>query len=166
MSELVIRPEPFSSGLAQRLAAEVNAVYVERYGGPDDTPIELSEFDPASGGRFLVGFLDGAAVACGGFRRAEPPAPPGTAELKRMYVTADRRRCGLGRRMLTALEVAAAQASYTRVILDTGTAQPEAIGLYLSSGYTRIPNYSIYRHHATNRAYAKTLAVRGAAGNP
>ncbi|MFI7589279.1 GNAT family N-acetyltransferase [Spongisporangium articulatum] len=157
VSDLVIRPEPFTSPTARALTAAVNEVYRQRYGGVDETPIEDDEFDPAAGGGFLVGLLAGEPVACVGFRRAEPPAAPGTAEMKRMYVAESARRRGFGRRLLAALEDAVRAAGYTDLVLDTGTEQPEAIALYESSGYTRIPNYSIYQDSPLNRAYAKHL---------
>lgn len=163
MSAFTVRPEPFTSALARELAAEANAVNAERYGAPDRTLIEDDEFDAAHGGRFLIGYLidPGGAdrpVACGGFRRAEPPMPADTAEIKRMYVRASARRSGLGRAMLAALEAAAAEAGYATVVLDTGDRQPEAIALYESAGFARIPSYSIYRESPQNRAYAKSLS--------
>ena len=43
------------------------------------------------------------------------------------------------------------------VVLETGTAQPEAIALYASSGYHRIPNFGTYREYPNSRCFAKTL---------
>ncbi|WP_244259678.1 GNAT family N-acetyltransferase, partial [Paraburkholderia phenazinium] len=42
---------------------------------------------------------------------------------------------GLSRRVLAELERRALALGYTRVYLSTGPRQPEAIGLYRSSGY-------------------------------
>ena len=46
----------------------VSGTQTVRYGSGDATPITTEEFDPAYGGQFLVGFIGGEAVACGGFR--------------------------------------------------------------------------------------------------
>ena len=59
--------------------------------------------------------------------------------------------------MLAHLERTAAEAGAEAMILETGTAQPEAMALYESSGYTPIPSFGYYRHAPLNRCYAKTL---------
>ena len=80
-----------------------------------------------------------------------------TAEVKRMYVAPDARARGLARTMLAHLERTAAEAGAEAMILETGTAQPEAMALYESSGYTPIPPFGYYQHAPMNRCYAKRL---------
>ena len=137
---------------ASKLISEVQQEYVVRYGGPDGTPVDPAEFIPPSG-LFLVGYLDGAPVACGGWRgyRADTGSATETsatetkaAEIKRMYVTPAARHRGLARQLLAELERSAAVAGHRRVILESGSAQPEAIALYRSSGYTPIPPFGHY----------------------
>ncbi len=73
---------------AARLIAEVQAEYVERYGAPDESPVDPPTFDPPHG-TFLVGYVDGQAVASGAWRRRTDLEALGTtviAEVKRMYV--------------------------------------------------------------------------------
>jgi N-acetylglutamate synthase-like GNAT family acetyltransferase len=53
----------------------------------------------------------------------------------RVWVGLDVRGLGLARRILTVLEEQAARQGYSRLYLTTGFRQPEAAGLYLSSGY-------------------------------
>ena len=43
------------------------------------------------------------------------------------------------------------------MILETGTAQPEAIALYSSSGYERIPPFGYYKDEPLNRCFGKLL---------
>jgi hypothetical protein len=43
------------------------------------------------------------------------------------------------------------------MILETGTAQPEAMALYESAGYARIESFGHYRHSPENRCYAVAL---------
>jgi GNAT superfamily N-acetyltransferase len=147
-----IEPRPYDHPLATTLIAELQAEYVTRYGGPDETPVEPGEFDPPDG-LFLVGSLDGDAVAAGGWRRVGDDV----AEIKRMYVAERARRRGLSRRMLTELEATLAAAGYQRVVLMTALAQPEAIALYESCGYEEAEPYGIYACEADARFYAKPL---------
>ncbi|GDY55981.1 hypothetical protein SVIO_066040 [Streptomyces violaceusniger] len=44
-----------------------------------------------------------------------------------------------------------------RMVLETGTEQPEAIALYTSSGYTPVTKFGLYRFEETSRCYAKLL---------
>lgn len=143
---------------AAALVAQVQREYVRRYGGTDATPVDPTEFAPPRG-LFMVGYLDGRAVACGGWRAhdADGQFRDGDAEIKRMYVAPPVRGRGLGRRLLAELERTALAAGRTRVVLETGHAQPEAIGLYTSSGYTQIAKFGVYRHAEGSVCYGKPL---------
>jgi GNAT superfamily N-acetyltransferase len=123
---------------ASKLVSEVQQEYVVRYGGPDGTPVDPAEFTPPSG-LFLVGYLDEVPVACGGWR-----SHGADAEIKRMYVAPAARHRGLARQLLAELERTAAAAGHHRIILESGSAQPEAIALYRSSGYTPIAPFGHY----------------------
>ncbi|QUF02871.1 GNAT family N-acetyltransferase [Actinosynnema pretiosum subsp. pretiosum] len=153
---------------AAKLIADLQQVYVDRYGDQDITPVDPEEF-AAPHGHFLVGYLDGAPVACGGWRAhdtAFDSVVPGDAELKRMYVVESARGRGLARLVLAALEEAASAAGRRRLVLETGTLQPEAIALYTRAGYRRIPNFGVYRCEPNSLCFAKELRpapVRGAA---
>jgi GNAT superfamily N-acetyltransferase len=150
---LLLVAEPYDSSAATALIARVQEEYVERYGGPDSTPIDPGEFVPPAGG-FLVGYLDGVAVAMGGVRRYEP----GVVEIKRMYVVPEVRGQGLSRVMLAALEDLARERGADRVVLETGLKQPEAMRLYESSGYERIDGFGHYRCMPMSVSYGKSLA--------
>ena len=76
-----------------------------------------------------------------------------------MYVVPDGPRRGPARTMLAHLERTAAEAGAEAMILETGTAQPEAIALYESSGYTAIPSFGHYKDEPLNRCYAKSLGA-------
>jgi GNAT superfamily N-acetyltransferase len=143
---------------AQRLVAEVQLEYVQRYGGEDSTPFEPAEFVPPLG-TFVVVYLDGVAVASGGWRSHEAGAEfeDGDAEIKRMYVVPAARGQGFARLVLAELERRAVAAGRRRLVLETGTRQPEAIGLYLSSGYTEIPRFGVHRCEPDSRCFAKLL---------
>jgi len=81
----------------------------------------------------------------------------GDAELKRMYVVDRARGRGFARRLLAELERTAAGAGARRMVLETGTRQPEAIGLYRSAGYHPIPGFGVYRCAPGSRYFGKPL---------
>ncbi len=150
--ELFIRPLSYSDPVVRALEAELQQEYVERYGGEDETPVDDGQFDPPDG-LFLVGFVGSEPVASGGFRRHDD----GVAEIKRMYVAADHRGVGFARRLLHELEQAAATAGSRRVVLTTGLAQPEAVSLYESSGYTPIEPFGFHADSELVRCFGKDL---------
>ncbi|MFC7340965.1 GNAT family N-acetyltransferase [Saccharopolyspora griseoalba] len=142
-----------------RLIEELQQEYVDRYGEPDLTPVDPAEFAPPEG-LFMLGYLDGRPVASGGWRvhgSDEPGFRESDAELKRMYIVPGERGKGLARRMLSELESSAALAGRKRLVLETGTRQPEAIGLYASSGYTETAKFGVYRDDPLSRCFAKEL---------
>jgi GNAT superfamily N-acetyltransferase len=147
---------------AVRLSEEVQAFYREIYGEGDATLTDPREFDLPHG-LFLVGYHDGLPVACGGWRARGGPDDrmlrPGDAEIKRMYVGPAHRGRGYARAVLAELERTAAAGGRRRLVLETGTRQPEAIALYTSAGYEPIPAFGVYRDSPESRYYAKPLPV-------
>ena len=156
---LQIRQVRFTDPAAQALVDAVQEEYRLRYGGPDETPLNPTMFDPPSGA-FFVGYLDGAPAAMGGWRFRPDVAAFGRsapAEVKRMYVSPHGRRTGLGRAMLAHLEHTARTAGADVMVLETGLAQPEAIALYTSSGYEPVEPFGHYAWSPTARYYGKPL---------
>jgi GNAT superfamily N-acetyltransferase len=157
---LELRPVSYDHPDAVRLISEVQAVYRERYGGEDVTVLDPAQFVPPHG-YFLVGYVDETPVACGGWRARDATQDvslaDGDAEIKRMYVGDAHRGCGYARAVLAELERTAAAAGRRRAVLETGTRQPEAIGLYARCGYTPIPPFGAYRCEPASRCYAKAL---------
>ena len=152
---LVVRRVSLDDPRTRVLVDAVQQEYVTRYGSPDETPLAAAQFQ-APTGVFLLGELDGAPVVCGGLRRQDPR----TAEIKRLFVVPDVRRRGLARTMLQRLERAALDAGYSRVVLETGDRQPEALDLYLGSGYTPVSPYGHYRHHPHAHSLGKVVGDR------
>jgi GNAT superfamily N-acetyltransferase len=151
-SAILLCEESFDSAVAQALIAAVQMEYVDRYGGPDAAPVDPAEFAPPRG-RFVVGYVDSTPVACGGFRWLAPDS----VEIKRMYVVPSMRRQGLSRRVLRHLEQLARDIGATRVLLETGHAQPEAMSLYESSGYSRVDGFGHYACEPLSVSYGKNL---------
>jgi GNAT superfamily N-acetyltransferase len=149
---LEIRDEAYDSPSATLLMPEIQAEYVARYGGHDATPVDPSEFAPPHG-CFLVGYLAEAPVAMGGFRRHGA----GEVEIKRMFVARSARGRGLSRQVLSALEGRARELGVSRIVLETGQKQPEAISLYTTSGYLPIDGFGHYRCAPLSLSFAKDL---------
>jgi GNAT superfamily N-acetyltransferase len=149
---LDFREEPYDGPVAQRLIIAVQAEYVDRYGGPDGTPVDPAEFAPPNG-LFLVGYLDAEPVAMGGLRNHAAEE----MEIKRMYVVPQARGKGLSRVMLAALEDRARGLGVRRIVLETGDRQPEAVSLYESSGYERIPGFGHYADAPLSISFEKKL---------
>ncbi len=74
-----------------------------------------------------------------------------------MYVRPAFARRGLARAVLAEIERTAQDAGVTRLVLETGTAQPEAIALYGSSGYEPIPAFGFYAGYDDSVHLGKTL---------
>ncbi|ASU77805.1 N-acetyltransferase [Actinopolyspora erythraea] len=144
---------------AAELIRQVQQEYVHRYGGPDSTPLLPEDFLPPRG-LFLVGYSARLPVAIAGWRSQDSDDPEfrdGDAEMKRMYVVPWARGSGFAREILAELEDTAARAGRKRMVLETGLQQPEAIGLYQSSGYHEIPRFGVYRDEPESRCFAKEL---------
>ena len=139
---------------AAALIAELQQEYVVRYGQHDGTPVAPAQFAPPLG-LFLVGYLEGEPVVCGGWRSHGD----GVAELKRMYVTPRVRGRGLARAMLAELERTAGAAGHTRIILESGQNQPEALAMYASSGYTAVPSFGHYAENELSVHLGKTIGA-------
>lgn len=150
---------------ARKLSDIVQAEYAVRYGGEGDvTPLDPVMFEPPRG-LYLLGYdADGSPVASGGWRAmdtsAEENYADGDAEIKRMFVMLHARGKGLSRLLLARLEESAREAGRTRMVLETGDKQPEAIALYASSGYTLLPEsrkFGCYREEPSSRCFVKPL---------
>ncbi|MBC7630953.1 MAG: GNAT family N-acetyltransferase [Flavobacterium sp.] len=126
------------------LTAEVQMEYARRYGGEGDiAPIDTTEFD-APNGAFLMVYVDDTPAGMGGWRRHGDASSPLDAEIKRMYVRPAYQRRGLARALLDEIEESAARAGMTRLILETGSPQPEAVQMYRAAGYEDIPAFGFY----------------------
>ena len=147
-SGLRLVPTGYDHPVVRSLVEQVQQVYLERYGGIDETPMAAEQFAPPHG-HFVVGYADGEPVAMGGWRlRGDAPDAglPGRrpAEIKRMFVREDARGRGYSRGVLAELESTARAAGVDWLVLETGDRQPEAIGLYRSSGYVDVPAFGLY----------------------
>lgn len=138
---LRFEPRPLDSPEAVAFVRAIQQFYIDVYGDEDDDSTDPAEFAPPHG-LFVVGYLDGAAVACGGWRRHEEDG----AEIKRMWVAPRVRRQGVARRLLGELERTAAAAGHRRIVLTTGEPQQAAIAFYTANGY--VPTDARFGHYS------------------
>jgi GNAT superfamily N-acetyltransferase len=148
---------------AVALRAEAVADLGRRYGGDEDAKEII---DPASIVVTLLARSDGVTVGCGSVRDVSgtddgrgrgTTHAAATGEVKRVYVLESHRGRGVARQLMAGLERAARQAGFRRLVLETGTAQPEAMALYAALGYAPIEAYGRYAGEADQRCFGKSL---------
>ncbi|WP_117884980.1 GNAT family N-acetyltransferase [Aureibaculum luteum] len=88
----------------------------------------------------VVLYEDEILIGCGAVKEFESS----TMEVKRMFTLHEVRGKGVASQVLTELEKWTAELFYTRLVLETGLQQPEAIALYEKCGYNKITNYGQY----------------------
>jgi putative acetyltransferase len=154
MVVIEIRREDLTSETAQALISALNAELRMRYAGDGVHYFRLDPDEVRPGrGAFLVAYEADKPVGCGAVRVIES----GIAEIKRMYVLPDRRRHGIARRVLNALEGEARLLGVARLLLETGTRQPEAIALYSNAGFFPTDLFGEYRPSPLNVFLEKRL---------
>ena len=155
MAVIDIRREELTSATAQTLISALNAELLSRYPSGDDG--SYFRLDPEEVGRgrgaFVVAYWEGAPVGCGAVRLIGP----GIAEIKRMYVAPESRRRGVAWRILDELEREARELGVTRLLLETGTRQPEAIALYTKAGFSLRESFGDYPPSPLNVFMEKRL---------
>jgi putative acetyltransferase len=82
----------------------------------------------------------GHAVACGAIVLDKE-----FGEIKRMFVRPQCRGGGVAKKLLAFLEDAAIERGCTLFMLESGTMQPEALGLYERAGYARRGPFAQYQ---------------------
>lgn len=80
-------------------------------------------------------------------------------EVKRVFVERRARGQGASRALMAELERVGADRGATRLILQTGDRQPEAIALYERIGYHPIDTFAPYVRFPASRCFAKPLAT-------
>ncbi len=132
--DLVIRAvEPGcqeSIDLQWEMRRELDVMYGETT--IDSPPLEQFRLPRAA---FLVAWLDGMPIGCGAITTMNES----TAHVKRVFVRSGFRGNGFGRRIMGALEDKAAELGYSVLFLETADKQLEAVSMYTSLGYERVP---------------------------
>ncbi len=131
--------------LIAALRAELDALY----------PEEITFDHPTVTGtaHYLLALADGQVAGC----CALQPRASGEAELKRMYVVPALRGNGIAGTLMTDVHRVAVERGWSRLTLETGVRQPDAITVYERAGFTPIPNYPPYDQWDLSVCYAKAL---------
>ena len=154
--DLELSEEDPAGAEAQALIAALDTDILTRYPEQEKTHGINANTLLVGGGVFLVARLGGKPVGCGAMR----PLEPGVGEVKRMYVRPEARGHGISRAILTRLEDWSRGRGYHTMRLETANRQPEAIGLYESTGYHRIPKYGEYKNEPRSLCFEKPIAAR------
>ena len=153
-SPITIQPADILSPPAQSLIQSLNAELLATYPEPGACHFRLDPNEVAPGnGVFLIASRHDTPIACGAVRRIDHQ----TAEVKRMYVIPHERGRGVGKAILAALEQHARALHLTRLALETGIRQKEAIALYHQAGFTNIPPFAEYTTSPISICMAKQL---------
>jgi DNA-binding MarR family transcriptional regulator/GNAT superfamily N-acetyltransferase len=147
-SAVRIGPEPAGGADAQWCVQQYFRENARRFDAGFDPkrtiPATADEMSPPAG-VFVVARLAGRPIGCGGLKLKEG----GIGEVKRMWVRADARGLGIGRRILLTLEGLARKRGLRALRLDTNRALKEAQALYRSCGFREVApfNDEPYAHH-------------------
>ncbi len=107
--------------------------------------------------RLVVAEVRGRPVGCAALR-----LDSAYGEVKRMFVLPEARGAGIGRALLAHLETLALAHGLPCLRLESGVAQPEALGLYAASGYRRIAPFPPYGPDPLSVFMEKALHGRAA----
>jgi putative acetyltransferase len=141
INSIQVRREDITSATATALILALNAETSARYPEEGACHFQLDPNEVAEGtGAFMVAFSRGQPIGCGAVRKLDAD----TAEFKRMYVTPEARGRKVGRAIVMALEAESRRLGVTRIVLETGVRQPEALALYAATGFERIPAFGDY----------------------
>jgi putative acetyltransferase len=152
--EITIASEPFDSADAHRLIGALDEHLAGKYPpeqrfGPN---LKVEHLAPGLG-TFVIARLDGVAIGCGAVRRLDEK----TVEVKRMYVDPEVRGRGVAKEIIERLEADARAMGASRLVLETGIYQDEAIGLYRRVGFSVIDCFGEYAGVPTSVCFEKAI---------
>jgi GNAT superfamily N-acetyltransferase len=160
-SKIEVREVPWDDPTADRLRRAMELEMELRYADRIEELLATASIDVAEAMTVdadhvvYVGVAydeDGRPAGHAALRRTE-----GELELKRMYVTPDHRGSGVSTALLAAVEEAARTLGASRIILQTGDRQPDAVRLYEREGWTRIPIFPPYEWATFSTCMEKVL---------
>jgi GNAT superfamily N-acetyltransferase len=146
----VDRCDPESPG-AQAMLEAATADLRGRYPRGDISQADYHDFRPPRG-EFFVAFFGGAPVGCCGLSMHRLGG-----EIKRMFVSDSARRKGVATTLIRAVEAQARIWGLSRIVLETGTAQPEAMAFYAARGYVGRNRYPPYERWVQSRCFERSL---------
>ena len=92
-------------------------------------------------------------VGCGAIKKFDVTS----VEIKRMFVSLDKRGSGIAQKIVAELENWAKELGFQKTVLETGKRQVEAVKFYKKCDYKIIPNYGQYTSMENSICFEKTL---------
>lgn len=105
----------------------------------------------------VIIYLNDIPVCCGCFKSYDEEA----VEVKRVFVREQARGKGISKLLMQELERWAVELGFRKTVLETGSQQQEALGLYQRLGYKRIPSYPPYTDLPDSVCFEKELTISG-----
>ena len=139
MSDIEIRREDPRAPDVTKLIRDLDEMFHRLYPAESNHLIDIETL-AAPDIHFFVARRDGQALGCGALWQRDPAY----GEIKRIYVRPEARGLKLSKLILAALEENARFHGYKTIKLETGTLQPEAMGLFVRWGFTRCGPYADY----------------------
>lgn len=133
------------------LVKHLDAYLAEKDGADHSFYNQFNKIDKIK--HVLIAYENDKPVGCGAMKEHTPQI----MEVKRMYTIPDGRGKGIATKVLSELEMWAAELGYKKCILETGKRQPEAIALYKMNGYKSIPNYGQYIEMENSQCFEKEI---------
>ena len=93
------------------------------------------------------------AIGCAAMKKFDQK----TVEIKRMYVSPEKRGTGIAQKIMQELEDWAKELNYEKCILETGKRQVEAVSFYHKCKYKVLENYGQYKGMQNSICFEKHL---------
>ena len=136
---LTIALEPPRQDGVVQLLAQSDAYMAALYPAESNHLLDIAALEKPEVS-FFVARKGEAIVGC----VALVAAVDGSAEIKRMFVDPSARGLKLGRLLMQALEAHGRDRGFSAIRLETGTSQPEALGLYRACGFQEVGPFGSY----------------------
>jgi putative acetyltransferase len=133
------------------LVEELDSDLFRRYPEIQHNYVKLNKVDFLE--TVVLAYFENKAIGCGCFKVFDKES----VEIKRMYVKSEFRGRGISKVVIAELISWAIELGYKKAILETGSNQPEAIGLYEKFGFIRTENFGNYKHLKNSICFAKIL---------
>jgi len=158
--ERVTWDHPEAAHLRHRMFTEFNGPTYPELAGLLEKAGGFWADDDAQGVGDLATWLariDGVAVGCVSIRAPRDGYPTGSAELKKLFLEEAARGAGAARALLAVADDEARALGYTSLVLQTGIRQPEAVGLYLATGWRPVAPFGPYVGDLHSLCFGKQL---------
>jgi putative acetyltransferase len=142
---------------ARALIGQLDALQQALY-PPESNHLDGVEALQAPNALFLGAWLGDEVVGCGAVKTLEDDGRYG--EIKRLIVAAPFRGRGVSKAIMAALEAHLVERGIASARLETGTRQPEAIGLYRRLGYRERGPFGRYRSDPLSVFMEKNFSSR------